>query len=155
MVADKPDGIQTRVLVADDDEAIRALLEVMLENCTVVTTADGQEALAVLQDATFDAAILDVMMPVVDGFSVVDVMRRSSRHQDTAVVMLTARASEADHLRAFSAGADAYVTKPFNPDHVLTLLHMLRAQTSRERAEQRTRDLRRAQLFDHIERLFV
>lgn len=155
MAADNPGGTPTRVLVVDDDSAIRAVLDLMLENCTVVTAADGQEALTLLQHGAFDAAIVDVMMPLVDGFKVVDLMRRSPRHQGTAVIMLTARGSEADHLQAFSAGADAYVTKPFDPDDVLTLLDMLMAQTPNERAEQRSKDLRRAQLFDHIERLFT
>ena len=145
----------TRVLIVDDDSAIRAVLEVMLHDCTVVTAANGQEALTVLEHTTFDAAILDVMMPILDGFTVIGLMRRSRRHQNTPVVMLTARASEADHVQAFIVGADAYVTKPFDPDHVVRLLNTLTTRSPSERAEQRSKELHRARLLTHVEKLFA
>ena len=149
------DGMPRRVLVVDDDSAIRAVLEMMLDSCSVVTAANGLEALTVLEDAAFDAAIVDVMMPILDGFTVIDAIRCHPRHRDTAVVMLTARGSDADHLHAFSAGADAYVTKPFDPDHLVGLVNVLTARTPRERAEQRSTDFHRAQLLAHVEQLFA
>jgi DNA-binding response OmpR family regulator len=92
-------------------------------------------------------------MPHLDGFAVVAEVR-AGRHADLPVVMLTARAGEGDHVRAFGAGADAYVTKPFDPDALLAVLEAVLRSGPRERARRRDAELARARLLTQIERVF-
>jgi DNA-binding response OmpR family regulator len=148
------EGIGMRVLVIDDDPGVRTVLEIAFDAWSVVAVADGLEALAVLEDDAFDALVVDVMLPRLDGFAVVAEVRASPRHADIPVVMLTARAAERDHVRAFEAGADAYVTKPFDPDAVLGVLGEVLACGAGERARRRSSELARARLLNQIERAF-
>ena len=101
------------LLVADDESTIRNLLRDFFEaqGYTVVTAADGKEALAVARETMPDLVLLDVMMPWMNGFDVVRELRRKGQ---TPVILLTARAEEADKLSGLGLGADDYVTKPFS-----------------------------------------
>ncbi len=101
------------LLVADDEPTIRNLLQDFFEaqGYTVVTAADGKEALAVAREALPDLVLLDVMMPWVNGF---DVVRELRCEGQTPVILLTARTEEADKLNGLGLGADDYVTKPFS-----------------------------------------
>ena len=103
----------TTLLVADDEPAIRDLLRDFFEaqGYAVVTAADGKEALAAAREASPDLVLLDVMMPWMDGFEVVRELRRGGQ---TPVILLTARAGEADKVEGLGLGADDYVTKPFS-----------------------------------------
>jgi two-component system, OmpR family, alkaline phosphatase synthesis response regulator PhoP len=97
------------------------LVEVNLqrEGYRVTLACDGQEALEKIDTDPPDMVVLDVMMPRVDGF---EVLRRLKADPDTAeipVVMLTAKAQDADVLHGWQAGADCYLTKPFNPMELL------------------------------------
>ena len=108
------------VLVADDDEDIRAIVAYRLERAgyRVVQAHDGEEALPLALAERPRLAVLDVMMPKRDGY---DVTRELRRHEQTArmpVILLTARAAEADVARGFEAGADDYVRKPFSPQEL-------------------------------------
>ena len=107
------------LLVADDDEEFTELLSRYLEQqgFTVTTVANGKaalEAVAATPPATFDAVILDVMMPVLDGL---DTLRqlRSSGASDLPVIMLTARGDDIDRIVGLELGADDYLPKPANP----------------------------------------
>ncbi|MEM6326482.1 MAG: response regulator transcription factor [Bacteroidota bacterium] len=101
------------ILIADDDPAIRTLLRDFLEGqgFSVLTAADGKEALEIARDTPPDLALLDVMMPWVNGLEVIRELRREG---DTPVILLTARAHESDKVAGFGLGADDYVTKPFS-----------------------------------------
>jgi DNA-binding response OmpR family regulator len=105
------------VLVADDDADILALVRFRLERegYDVVSAPDGQAALDLALDRTPDLAVLDVMMPRLDGY---ELTRRLRQHEPTRtmpIILLTARVREPDAERGFEAGADDYVTKPFSP----------------------------------------
>ena len=105
------------VLVADDDPDILALVRFRLERegYDVVSAPDGQAALELALDHTPDLAVLDVMMPRLDGY---EVTRRLREHEPTKampIILLTARVGESDLERGFELGADDYVTKPFSP----------------------------------------
>ena len=105
------------VLVADDDPDLLALVRVRLERegNDVVGAPDGQAALELAPDRTPDLAVLDVMMPRLDGF---EVTRRLRGHEPTKampIILLTARVGESDLEHGFEMGADDYVTKPFSP----------------------------------------
>jgi len=108
------------VLVADDDELIRELVQFRLERSgyDVVVAADGEEALRLAAERTPDLAVLDVMMPRVNGYDVVRRLRADAATRGVKVILLTARAREADVAQGFEAGADDYLTKPFSPQEL-------------------------------------
>ena len=106
------------ILIADDEARIRRLVSDFLkrDGHTIVEAADGKEALNILENRRpgLDMAILDVMMPGMDGF---EVLRKLREQEQThlPVMLLTARAEDADQVRGLEGGADDYVTKPFSP----------------------------------------
>ncbi|MDQ3785531.1 MAG: response regulator [Actinomycetota bacterium] len=108
------------VLVADDDDAILTLVVFRLEqaNYDVASAADGAEALALARERTPDPAILDVMMPKLDGYEVIRNIREHEETRGMPVILLTARVQEADVTRGFDAGADDYIKKPFSPQEL-------------------------------------
>lgn len=106
--------LSRRVLVVDDEPMVREVVSAYLQRdgFLVSEAADGQEALDALRRATPDLVVLDVMLPKVDGFSVLSHLRKMS---DVPVILLTARAEEADRVLGLELGADDYVVKPFSP----------------------------------------
>jgi len=111
-------SMPAKILAADDDEDIREMIDVSLNGeFDVETVKDGREAWECLQecsDSLPKAVILDVMMPEMDGFSVLDHIRENDKMQDMSVIMLTSRSREEDIIRALEAGADDFLAKPFN-----------------------------------------
>jgi len=105
------------VLVADDEEDIRALVAVRLDRAgyDVITAADGEEALMLATTRLPDLVVLDMMMPKANGLEVTRSLRALDATRDIPVILLTARAQEADVASGFEAGADDYVKKPFSP----------------------------------------
>jgi DNA-binding response OmpR family regulator len=105
------------VLVADDEDDIRALVSFRLKRAgyEVITAADGEEALLLATTRLPDLVVLDMMMPKATGLEVTRSMRAHEATKDIPVILLTARAQEGDVVRGFEAGADDYVKKPFSP----------------------------------------
>jgi DNA-binding response OmpR family regulator len=123
----------TRVLVADDDADIRDLVQFKLTQSgfDVAAVGDGQTALeAVLADPP-DLLVLDLMMPRLTGIEVCQALRSDDRTATVPVIMLTAKAQEADVTRGFGVGADDYVIKPFSPRELLTRVQAVLARTQR------------------------
>lgn len=110
----RPSDRRGRVLVVDDEPMVREVVAGYLEQegHEVVVVADGEAALTQLGQEHFDLVVLDLMLPAVDGLSVLREMRETS---DTPVIVLTARGEEGDRLLGFDLGADDYVVKPFSP----------------------------------------
>jgi DNA-binding response OmpR family regulator len=108
------------VLVADDDEDIRSLVSFRLQRSgyRVLVASDGEEALALALEHTPDLAVLDVMMPKLDGYEVTRRLRGEDATRAMPVILLTARAQEADVARGFESGADDYLRKPFSPQEL-------------------------------------
>ncbi len=102
----------SRVLVADDEPAIRKVVRDALERegHDVVTSIDGQEALEMFEEGTFDLVVTDLAMPRVDGLELVQEVRRRS---PVPILVLTVRGDEREKVRLLDLGADDYVTKPF------------------------------------------
>ncbi|SDE62107.1 DNA-binding response regulator, OmpR family, contains REC and winged-helix (wHTH) domain [Paenibacillus sp. UNCCL117] len=119
------DGI--RVLVADDEKEIRELLKLYLEReaYRVDTAADGEEALRLFGQNTYNLVLLDLMMPKVDGMEVCRRMRMTS---NLPILMLTAKDQEIDKIVGLGVGADDYITKPFS---VHELVARIKAQLRR------------------------
>jgi DNA-binding response OmpR family regulator len=108
------------ILIADDDPDILALISFRLERAgyDIVRAVNGEEAVRVALDRRPDVALLDVMMPRVDGY---EATRRLRQHRETSrmpIILLTARVQEDDIARGFDAGADDYVKKPFSPQEL-------------------------------------
>jgi DNA-binding response OmpR family regulator len=113
-------------LVVDDDPVIRTLLRVNfeMEDFTVVEAGDGVEALAAAKRQLPDVIVSDVMMPRMDGVALVAALRADPDTKDVPVLLLSAKAQAADVAAGKGAGADDYVTKPFEP---LDLVDRVRA----------------------------
>ena len=105
-----------RVLVADDKESSRELVRTVLEHagCIVEEAADGREALAKITADPPNLVVLDLHMPGLDGFSVMELLRRDARYTSLRVVALTASAMQGDRERALAAGFVDYMTKPIS-----------------------------------------
>ena len=125
-----------RVLVVDDDDVIRQLITVNLEleGFDVVTAFDGQDALDKVKDADVSVVTLDVMMPRVDGWEAAARLRGDPDTAHIKVVLLSARAQEADLQRGEKIGVDAYLTKPFDPDELIDIVRRLADQAQGESA---------------------
>jgi DNA-binding response OmpR family regulator len=111
-----------RVLVVDDDPDVRRLVEMKLhlDGIETVSAADGAEALEVLQSEDVDLVILDLMMPVMDGFETCRKMQADPALASVPVIMLTARAQASDIESGFDMGATDYIVKPFSPRELLS-----------------------------------
>jgi two-component system alkaline phosphatase synthesis response regulator PhoP len=105
------------VLVVDDEKDIRELLQYNLEreDYRVVTCRDGAEAIKRIRASAPDLVVLDLLMPAMDGMTVLRSLRSEPSTADLPVILLTARDSEMDKLLGFEHGADDYLTKPFSP----------------------------------------
>jgi CheY-like chemotaxis protein len=118
---------QKTVLIADDQQILRTLLRATLRKSSarVVEATDGLEALALARQERPDAVLLDVGMPGLDGYAVCRALKDDPATAGIIVVMLTARAQQAERERGLAAGADAYLTKPFRPAELLTFMNEL------------------------------
>jgi CheY-like chemotaxis protein len=122
------DNTKGRVLVADDDPAILRLVSTILEKegYTVVVARDGREAYKALQgNANFTAAVLDVVMPHIQGPELVRFMRTENRYNKIPVMMMTAEQDPKLSTESFAAGAVVFLPKPFTTVQLQTMLRML------------------------------
>ena len=113
-----------KILAVDDEKHIVRLVQVNLERAgfEVVTANDGKEALQKVKDEQPDLVVLDVMMPYMDGFEVLQNLRRNPETAEIPVIMLTAKAQDADVFKGWQSGVDCYLTKPFNPMELITFV---------------------------------
>lgn len=117
----------SRILMVEDEEDIAFILRFLLDRngYQVDHASDGRQALDRLNGDPPDAVLLDIMLPYHDGLEIVERMRAIDAWRSIPVLMLTAKAREADIVRALELGADDYVTKPFQPEEVLARLRRL------------------------------
>ncbi|MDO4432265.1 MAG: response regulator transcription factor [Aerococcaceae bacterium] len=122
-----------RVLIAEDDRDIAELLTIYLmnEGYQVENAYDGEEALQrINEEGNFDLMLLDVMMPKVDGFTVVEKVRKNNNPMP--IIILSARTNDTDKIRGFLLGADDYVSKPFNPVEVIARIKAIARRSQKE-----------------------
>ena len=107
--------MQDTVLIVDDDEAVRTMLYKVIRSNGIQAelAATGEQALKMLEQTPFDLILLDINMPGMDGFQVVQVLRQ--RGNQTPIILISGRQEDYDTLYGLDIGADDYVTKPFNP----------------------------------------
>ena len=116
-----------RILVVDDERHIVRLVQVNLERAgyEVLTAYDGIEAMEKVKTESPDMVVLDVMMPRMDGFEVLKNLQADPRYQNIPVIMLTAKAQDADIFAGWQSGVSSYLTKPFNPRELLTFVQRI------------------------------
>jgi DNA-binding response OmpR family regulator len=116
-----------RILVVDDEDSVRQLFQIVLqhEGYEVILATNGAEALIAAHREKPDLIILDWMMPVMDGMSTLRQLRGDAATSQIPILMLTARQSDSDTHAALVEGADVYLTKPFEPQEVLSVISRL------------------------------
>jgi two-component system, OmpR family, alkaline phosphatase synthesis response regulator PhoP len=116
-----------RILVVDDERHIVRLVQVNLERAgyEILTAYDGVEALEKVKTENPDMLVLDVMMPRMDGFEVLKNLQSDPRFQNIPVIMLTAKAQDADIFKGWASGVSSYLTKPFNPRELLVFVERI------------------------------
>lgn len=111
----------TQILVVEDERDIAALIAYHLtrEGFRVRTVSSGGDAVEAIRTERPDLVVLDLMLPEMSGYQILEEMRRREELQDVPVVVLTARREEADRIRGLELGADDYLTKPFSPQELV------------------------------------
>ena len=114
-----------KIMVAEDDPNLGTILKAYLaqKGYTVMLAVDGQAAIDYFKQDDIDVCILDIMMPVKDGFTVAKEIRRIDKR--VPIIFLSAKTLEADKLKAFELGADDYITKPFSMEELLARLNAI------------------------------
>lgn len=116
-----------KIVIVDDEVHIRTLLEQSLEeleedyDVEILTAENGQEGLDVIRESRPSLVLLDVMMPMMNGYDVCKAIRDDPNLSDVQVILLTAKGQEADRERGVEVGATRYMTKPFDPDELLEI----------------------------------
>ena len=116
-----------KIVIVDDEVHIRTLLEQSLEeleedyDVEILTAENGQEGLDVIRETRPGLVLLDVMMPMMNGYDVCKAIREDPDLADVQVILLTAKGQEADRERGVEVGATRYMTKPFDPDELLEI----------------------------------
>ena len=123
-----------KILIVDDEFEMRQLLKIYLrkDNYQVDEAENGQEAYEKMKKNDYDLMILDVMMPIMDGWQTIEQVRKIS---DIPIIMLTAKGTTQDKVTGFSTGADDYLVKPFDEAELLVRIKALLRRTSHNEAE--------------------
>jgi len=126
---------KARILIADDEPHIRRILQFLLEQegFEVHMAEDGEEAWKAVASFQPDLVLLDVMMPRMDGFAVLEIVRAGFETARLPVILLTAKGEEQDKVKGLAGGANDYIVKPFNHDELLLRVTNLLEATRRER----------------------
>jgi two-component system phosphate regulon response regulator PhoB len=116
MTVEAPSAIKPYILVVEDEDSLATLLQYNLdkEGYRVAVTADGEEALIVIDERQPDLILLDWMLPTVSGIEVCRRLRQRAETRNIPIIILTARGEESDRIRGLDTGADDYVVKPFS-----------------------------------------
>ena len=124
--------MRNKILVVDDELSIRMLLDNFLsDDYDVIAKENGYEAMAWLQEGnTAELLLVDIEMPMVNGYEFTESVRKLKGMSDVPVLMLSAKQKSADRIRSFAAGADDFIQKPFNPEEL-----MIRIKTAFRRSK--------------------
>jgi PleD family two-component response regulator len=118
---ERADARKPLVLVVDDDPALRTIIATNLElaGFRVVSAGDGPSAVALLDERVPDVVVLDVLMPMMDGYATLGKIRRHATASHVPVIVLTGRSDSSDPVKSLEAGADDFIAKPFSPQEML------------------------------------
>ncbi|MDP2921874.1 MAG: response regulator [Candidatus Omnitrophota bacterium] len=119
-----------KILIVDDEEDILKVLKFRLEanNYEVIVSSDGQDGLDKARSGNPDLMILDLMLPKIDGYKVCRMLKFDKKYSAVPIIMFTAKAQKKDEELGMEMGADAYITKPFEPEALLSKIVELLGQ---------------------------
>ncbi len=145
-----------RILIAEDNAEIRTLVSGILveEGHKVGVANNGQQALDMILADAPDVLVLDIMMPQMDGYTVLKEIKSAGTREGMKILVLTAKTSETDWVRGYKLGADAYVTKPFDTDELVNGIEDLLGMTKEQLRVRREQELDKAQLLSRLESMF-
>ena len=145
-----------RILIAEDNAEIRTLVSSILveEGHKVGVAQNGQQALDMMVDDPPDVLVLDIMMPQMDGYTVLKELKSSGIKETMKILILTAKTSESDWVRGYKLGADSYLTKPFDTDELINGIEDLLSSTKEQLRVRREAELDKAQLLSRLESIF-
>jgi len=123
-----------KILIVDDEEGIRNIIKEYCQSMNYETdeAKDGKEALDKLRNNSYDLLVLDIMMPVLDGFSMLKELENNKR---IPTIVLSARGEEYDKLSGFDLGIDDYLTKPFSPKELMARIKAILQRTHKDQME--------------------
>ena len=124
---EKTEKAAKRILIVDDEEGIVKVVKMYLEHhdYEVITAGDGQEGLEKAKTDKPDLIVLDLMLPKINGYKVCGLLKKDTRYAKIPVILFTAKAQEKDIKLGQEVGADAYITKPFEPEILLAKIKEL------------------------------
>jgi DNA-binding response OmpR family regulator len=113
--------MKKKILVVDDELSIRMLLDNFLsDDYTVITKDNGYEAMSWIKEGnSADLILVDIDMPMINGYELTESIRKQPGLQTTPIIMLSSKQKSEDRIKSFTAGADDYLQKPFNPEELL------------------------------------
>lgn len=113
-----------KILVVDDEEYIQELVRINLEKSgyEVSVAYNGLEALEQLKKNNFDLMLLDLMMPEMDGFTLLQKIKEDENFKKIPVIILSAKSEEDDLMKGYDLGAESYLIKPFDPDTLMAMV---------------------------------
>jgi two-component system, OmpR family, phosphate regulon response regulator PhoB len=118
--------VEPTILICDDEPSIRELMRISLEgDYAFAEAANVTEAMQLVDRSRPDLVLLDMMMPGGSGLDVLERVRNDAELSETRVVVISAFAAESDRLAAYEAGADGFLSKPFDPDELASLVQQL------------------------------
>ncbi|HIK55532.1 MAG TPA: response regulator transcription factor [Synechococcales cyanobacterium M55_K2018_004] len=135
-----------QILLVDDEPGLRQAVQAYLEDSgfTVQTASNARDGWDLLQQSLPDLVITDIMMPQVDGYQFLKQMRDDPRFETLPVIFLTARGMTSDRIQGYTAGCDAYLPKPFDPEELVAIVNSLlerRAALNRAASDSETPDI--------------
>jgi two-component system alkaline phosphatase synthesis response regulator PhoP len=121
-----------RILVVDDEPHLLRLMEFILakQGHTMITAVNGREALDKAKTEKPDLILLDVMIPYIDGYDVARQLRQEDATKLTPIILLSAKAQDSDIIKGMGVGVDEYITKPFSPEHLVTVVNSYLLKTT-------------------------
>lgn len=126
-----------KVLVVEDEEDINQMIvhHLRAAGYEVASAHDGEPALELLDKYEFDLAVIDILLPGIDGWQICKSVRSSAKHGSMPIVFLTALSDEADRIKGFDLGCDDFLSKPFSPRELVSRVHAILRRTQKEPQE--------------------
>jgi len=116
-----------KILLVEDEERIRKVISIIIrgDDIEIDEAEDGAKALEMIGNNNYDLVILDLMIPEIDGFGVLEEIRRTDRTRDLPVIIVSARTRDKDILEGLKGGANYYIPKPFEPQELISSLELI------------------------------
>lgn len=147
---------QARILVVEDERSVRRLIQAALkdEGHQVTACSSGEEGMGHLRLGEHNLLILDLQMPGMSGWDVLEAMRKEHLRDGIRVIILTAQSQERDILRGWRMGVDHYCMKPFEPDEFLSVVDHVLTSSAELLARDREEEIQKTQLLHLVDTVF-